>query len=245
MASSAFGATLFLAVSLALWKVSAAFASGMSAALRQAGFQWSRFGRAVTNSVAGAWVGIAVYGGLKVALSSAAIEPVQALTIVIPLIAACAALERWRWARITLLGAALVILADAIVAGLQAAIADRAPWYFLFTKASHWTAVLRGSSANPWFGSAVVALALITVGWLRLGSVRHEFEYKKRQKTRSYQRGIAGVLVGMYCIGLNVSGLSRQGERQRQLQARSDYRSAAKRIALNPGRTTSGQVGRR
>ena len=244
MVYSSVGALIIATICMAIWSRSNAEPSRFVSDGSPGAIPWPQIRWTMTDALASTWIGVSVYGGLMIAMMTSSPAPLHAFTVVVPLVAACAALERWRWARTTLQGAALVILADAVVAIIQSFYTDRLPWHALFGRADYWPRVLTGFTGSPWFGGGVIALAAITLGWMRLGSVKHDFEYRKRAKTRGYQLWIAGVLVALFAIGVNSTGLSRISGGSGQNRQNVAQAGGLERIASNPCSTTS-RFGRR
>jgi hypothetical protein len=186
-----------------------------------------------TDSLISAWVVICIYGLLLMLLPSVDLNTGDLLITLVPMAAACAALQRWRWSRNALMGISALILCDAGCAAMRLARVHDSPFPKMLVHPKLWQVVLSGFSGTPWFGAGVVTLAVVTMLWLPRPSVRATFEYRKRAKTRRCQLGIAAVLIAAYCCGLSVSGLSRNLDIQPIIAAAPGQ--PLERIALRPG----------
>jgi hypothetical protein len=162
----------------------------------------------VTDLVAGLWIVVCVYTFLLICIPSGGLIPNDLVVSVMPLIAACAALERWRWSRNAILGMGAVIVADLLVAAVRFVAADGGFSPSSILLPSLWITVLKGFSGDWQYGAVVAGTALFTVFWMAKPSVKLEFEYRKRVATRKSQLVIAMLLVAVYTSGMNRKGLS-------------------------------------
>jgi hypothetical protein len=158
--------------------------------------------------IACAWIAASVYCTLLLLTPPLEVTVWQVLAVSVPLVSGCAAIERWRWARSAMLGIAMVLLFDTLFAveGIVSAAGGRR--YSGLLEPGEWARLFSGFTGSPWFGVGVFTLAAVTVLWMSREPVRREFEHRKRAKTRTYQVGIAAVMVAVYSLGLHSSGLT-------------------------------------
>lgn len=198
--------------------------------------------RTVTDLVASAWALTCIYGVLLI-LTPPIAPAIEAVVIVaVPLLASCAALERFRWSRKALLGISLVALLDASCAVGRMAFAERPSafaWVQLIEHPVIWKTAFSGFTGSPWFGAGVVALASFTLCWLPRREVRREFEHRKRANTRRHQIAIAGILVAAYWFGVCQRGLSRNVGFVLQERVAAGQRRSTDQTAFRNESTTS------
>lgn len=189
----------------------------------------------LTDLLAGVWVVVNVYGFLLACIPLDRIKPADIVVTAIPLLAACAALERWRWSRGAMLGIAVVILLDTACAVARTAGAMPQPWELSLLQPAVWSMVLSGFTGDSWFGALVIAFAAATAFWMSRPAVIKEFEYRKRVRTRRSQGMIASVLVFAFFGGMHHSGLSRSVGNALQARADEGNSPALRQIAFRTG----------
>lgn len=160
-----------------------------------------------TDLIASAWIAASVYTLLLICIPSGPLILNDLLVTLIPLITACAALERWRWSRGAMLGMSVVILLDLTCAAVRVGMAENGPVMSAVRLPVLWATVLSGFNGDVAYGALVAALAGLTTLWMARPAVKQEFDYRKRVATRRSQVVIAALFVLVYSSGLNKSGL--------------------------------------
>lgn len=98
-------------------------------------------------------------------------------------------MERKRWARLTMIGTYSLVLADIFLAFLMLVFAPQSTFHEKHEDVFHQLMVSYGAQMP--FTPLIIGLAIGSIFLLTKGSMRMEFEYRKKKATRSLQTGIA------------------------------------------------------
>jgi hypothetical protein len=172
----------------------------------------------ITDSLAGIWVLLNVYG----VLCDLAIPPAPTfagfLALLTLLVVAWSVLERKRWGRIALLGIAGIKFVDISMAlicllalgHLGFDMHMHGVWCPLLVYSSHYGQMSVAIAFRTLLGCG--SLTVVTVLWLLHPDVKAEFNERKQFRTRRAQFAIALFLVTLWACGQLLAGISHSVE---------------------------------
>jgi hypothetical protein len=188
-----------------------------------------------TDIIASAWIALNLYALCLVFSHPARASAEDLVLVFVPMLTAVAVLERWRWARLAMFGIAAMVIGDMGYSVARIAYLTEAS---LFPLANYYTilkTVLRGFTGSAWFGLAAMVIGLATMAWMLRGSVKREFEHRKRSRTRRGQLGIAGFLVTWYVLSLTRSAHYKGISVALAMRDEAEQKASLTRIAMRTG----------
>jgi hypothetical protein len=154
------------------------------------------------------WVGLAIYGALAAIAWPPKALGATWLSIFVTLLMAWAVLERKRWGRLAMLGCSWVVCADVAYASYRLATAPPELSRPAIGDGSFFQKIFGAFGCGASFGLLIVFCCVASLVWLTRGSVRREFEWRKRAATSGFQVGIAGVFVAGGMLATVLAGVS-------------------------------------
>jgi hypothetical protein len=164
------------------------------------------------------WVFLVIYGLLLALASRIHVSLVEWLAVWTVLAVAWSVMERKRWGRFALLGIAIILLINLVVALWQLQSIPPSLIQTTFVGQYGPMMVLHNFLRGTLFGSSSLLLAPITALWLMRQKVKSEFEHCKKIATNRYQLYIAMFLLSLCAFGIVEDSASRWTHVLRQTQ---------------------------